>query len=218
MEVKNKPAITVETNRDIINVSHSEVAIQNKIILLRGVYVMLDSDLAELYHIENKQLKRQVRRNLSRFPSDFMFELSQKEHNDLIMNMVCQKGTSVSKTGGNKYPPFAFTELGVAMLSSVLKSEIAVQINVAIMRAFSAMKAYITQQNRRDSEIESLKARIDLLKNEREQDLENMNDLSESIRADIDNIYQAIADLSVKNETHKSTPTTRIGFKRSDEQ
>ena len=78
MEVKNKPAITVETNRDIINVSHSEVAIQNKIILLRGVYVMLDSDLAELYHIENKQLKRQVRRNLSRFPSDFMFELSQK--------------------------------------------------------------------------------------------------------------------------------------------
>ena len=78
MEVKNKPALTVETNRDIINVSHSEVAIQNKIILLRGVYVMLDSDLAELYHIENKQLKRQVRRNLSRFPSDFMFELSQK--------------------------------------------------------------------------------------------------------------------------------------------
>ena len=70
--------------------------------------------------------------------------------------MVCQKGTSVSKTGGNKYPPFAFTELGVAMLSSVLKSEIAVQINIAIMRAFSAMKAYITQQNRRDSEIESL--------------------------------------------------------------
>ena len=104
------------------------------------------------------------------------------------------------------------------MLSSVLKSEIAVQINIAIMRAFSAMKAYITQQNRRDSEIESLKARIDLLKNEREQDLENMNDLSESIRADIDNIYQAIADLSVKIETHKSTPTTRIGFKRSDEQ
>lgn len=116
----------------------SETAIQQKILVVRGIPVMLDSDLALLYQIETKNLKRQVRRNLNRFPSDFMFELSDEE----AINLRCQNVTS-STHGGNRYRSFVFTELGVAMLSSVLTSEVAVQVNIAIMRAFAAMKNYL---------------------------------------------------------------------------
>ena len=96
---------------------------------IRGKKVMLDRDLAELYHVETKQLKRQVKRNLSRFPKDFMFELTYEENNALR----CQNGTS-NRRGGNRYTTFAFTEQGVAMLSTVLSSELAIQMNINIMR------------------------------------------------------------------------------------
>ncbi len=93
---------------------------------------MLDSDLAELYSVETKALNRAVRRNLDRFPMDFMFELTDSE----LENLRCQFGTSSPKHGGRRYFPLVFTEQGVAMLSSVLKSKQAVQVNIEIMRAF----------------------------------------------------------------------------------
>jgi hypothetical protein len=190
----------------------SESTIQKQIYELRGIRVMLDSDLAALYQIETKNLKRQVRRNISRFPLDFMFELTAEESKALR----CQNVTT-NNHGGNRYPPMAFTELGVAMLSSVLTSEIAVQVNIAIMRAFSAMKEYLSRQSRMDVEIDSLKARMNLLVEEREMDLASFNDLSEEMRAEICCINQAIADLSVRIEEHKTKPHKKIGFKRRDE-
>lgn len=191
----------------------SESAIQQRIYDIRGVKIMLDSDLATLYQIETKNLKRQVKRNLSRFPSDFMFELTAEE----MKSLRCQNVTTNNR-GGNRYLPYAFTELGVAMLSSVLTSEVAVQVNIAIMRAFAAMKNYLTHQSHMDIEVESLKAKINLLAEERESDLESFNDLSEEMRAEISCINQAIAELSLKIENHKSKPRERIGFKRKNEQ
>ena len=113
------------------------VFIQNLIYEIRGKKVMLDFDLAKLYQIETKALKQAVRRNLERFPEDFMFSLSQEEYNKLIINIRSQFVTLGEGQGKYpKYAPFAFTELGVAMLSSVLKSEVAIKANIAIMRAF----------------------------------------------------------------------------------
>jgi len=106
--------------------------IENKIFQIRGKKVMLDSDLAELYDVETKQLKRQVRRNIERFPEDFMFELTQKEYQDFLR---CQFGT-LKRGEYSKYLPYAFTEQGVAMLSSVLNSKRAILVNIQIMRAF----------------------------------------------------------------------------------
>ncbi len=99
--------------------------ITGKIVMLRGMKVMLDRDLAELYGVETKVLKRQVRRNIDRFPSDFMFELTKDE----LTDWRCQFVTSNSDKMGLRYPPMAFTEQGVAMLSSVLNSKRAIQVN-----------------------------------------------------------------------------------------
>jgi phage regulator Rha-like protein len=111
-----------------------EEVILNKIYHIRGKKVMLDMDLAELYGVENKQLKRAVRRNITRFPEDFMFELQEEEFRDLRSHF----GTS--RWGGTRYPPMVFTEQGVAMLSSVLNSERAIQVNIRIMRIFTGMR------------------------------------------------------------------------------
>ena len=109
--------------------------IERSIFLIRGQKVMLDADLAELYGIETKLLNRAVRRNLSRFPQDFMLELTREE----VENLRFQIGTS-SRWGGRRYNPLAFTEQGIAMLSSVLRSPRAVQVNIAIMRAFVKLR------------------------------------------------------------------------------
>ncbi|MGB2662108.1 MAG: ORF6N domain-containing protein [Candidatus Omnitrophota bacterium] len=108
--------------------------IKGKIYQIRGRNVMLDKDLAELYGVETKQLTRQVRRNIDRFPNDFMFLLTKKE----VTNLRCQFGTS--SWGGMRYVPYAFTEQGVAMLSSVLNSKRAIKVNIQIMRAFVSLK------------------------------------------------------------------------------
>lgn len=112
----------------------------SKIFLLRGVRIMLDFDLAELYGTETKQLKRSVRRNPSRFPPDFMFELSAEE----LEILRCQIGTS--SWGGSRYPPMAFTAQGVAMLSSVLGTRKAIAVNIQIIRVFTRMKQWIVTQ------------------------------------------------------------------------
>lgn len=113
--------------------------IEAMIYTIRGQRVMMDSDLAELYGVETRALKRAVRRNLNRFPSDFMFEMSAEE----LKNWRYQFGTSNSIKMGLRVQPFVFTELGVAMLSSVLNSEQAITINISIMRIFAKLRSFL---------------------------------------------------------------------------
>ena len=115
--------------------------IESLIHVIRGQQVMLDSDLARLYGVETKRLKEQVKRNINRFPSDFMFELTQNETISLRSQIATSNKNGAR--GGNRYSPFAFTENGVAMLSSVLKSDTAIEVNIRIMRAFTAMRSFL---------------------------------------------------------------------------
>ncbi len=116
----------------------SEETILEKIHLIRGQKVMLDRDLAEMYGVEVKRLNQAVKRNATRFPEDFMFRLTQDENNFLRSQIV-----TLEKGKYSKYPPYAFTEQGVAMLSSVLNSETAIQVNIQIIRLFTKMKQLI---------------------------------------------------------------------------
>ena len=110
--------------------------IKKSILEIRGKKVMLDMDLAKLYEVETRVLKQAVRRNMERFPEDFMFELTEDEIHNLTSHFV------ISRWGGQRYKPFAFTEQGIAMLSSVLKSKTAIQINISIMRAFVMIREF----------------------------------------------------------------------------
>lgn len=187
------------------------VVIQNKIYEIRGQRVMLDFDLAALYQVETRVLKQAVRRNIERFPEDFMLQLSPEEANHLI---------NIGKSQ-NVIPPdynvgaagmFAFTEEGVAMLSGVLRSKSAVQANIAIMRAFVAMRNYITTTTTVTAELAEIRAKLTLLERADEDNAEAINDLSEDMRKELDNIYQAIAALSVKTPQARKQPRL-IGYK-----
>lgn len=114
--------------------------IERKIYLIRGHKVMFDRDLAELYEVPTRRLNEQVKRNISRFPSDFMFQLSHEEYE----NLRSQFAISSSGHGGRRYIPYVFTEQGVSMLSSVLNSERAVQVNIAIMRTFVKLRELLS--------------------------------------------------------------------------
>jgi hypothetical protein len=129
--------------------------IQNKIFEIRGCRVMLDFELAGLYNVETGALKRAVRRNIERFPADFMFELTNVE----LENLRCQIG--ISSWGGTRYLPFAFTQEGIAMLSSVLRSPTAIQMNIAIMRAFVMMRQMIIGYEELQQRIEQLEISTD---------------------------------------------------------
>jgi DNA-binding PadR family transcriptional regulator len=127
-------------------------SIENRIYLVRGQKVMLDADLAELYHVPTSRLNEQVKRNRKRFPSDFMFELKLDEANSLIS----QNAISNAGRGGRRKPTYAFTEQGVAMLSSVLKSDRAVHVNIAIMRAFIKLREIFATHRELAQKIEEL--------------------------------------------------------------
>ena len=131
--------------------------IAEKIYLIRGQKVMLDRDLAELYGVKTKQLKRAVRRNIERFPDDFMFELTKKELEDWRY----QFGTSNSVKMGLRYPPMAFTEQGVAMLSSILRSGRAVQVNIQIIRVFIKLRQIVLENEDIRKELGELKKQTD---------------------------------------------------------
>ena len=159
--------------------------IVTKIIFLRGEKVLLDRDLAELYGVETKQLKRAVRRNIKRFPEDFMFELSKEEWE----NLRCHFGTS--SWGGIRYAPMAFTEQGVAMLSSVLNSDRAIEVNIAIMRAFVQLRKMIASNDELVRKLRELEHRL------------------EKHDKDIGLIFEAIRELMTPPEK----PPKKIGFK-----
>jgi hypothetical protein len=137
---------------------------ERRILLIRGIKVMLSHDLAELYGVETKALNRAVKRNTERFPKDFMFRLSDKEWSDLR----CQIGTSSSKDkadikswGGSRVAPYAFTEQGVAMLSSILRSRRAALVNIAIMRAFVRLREMLLTNTELARKLAALESKYD---------------------------------------------------------
>jgi hypothetical protein len=132
--------------------------IEQAIVILRGQKVMLDSDLAALYGVPTRRLNEQVRRNLKRFPTDFMFELTPKE----IGALRSQFATSKHGRGGRRYAPLVFTEQGVAMLSSVLHSERAVQVNIEIMRAFVRLRRMLASHSDLARRLDALEQRYDI--------------------------------------------------------
>ncbi len=190
------------------NVGNSPITpVQNLIYEIRGKRVMLDFDLARLYQVETRILNQAVKRNIKRFPPDFMFQLSTEETKNMRSQFVtaCQRNTSA--------PPFAFTEQGVAMLSGLLKSDVAIAANIAIMRAFVQVREYLMTTSTLSAELKELRAKVDLLQLQQEENLTAVNDLSEDVRKDIDNLYLAIGELASRIEEKKNNPRPPIGFK-----
>ena len=162
--------------------------IQSRIYELRGMKIMLDFDLAILYEVETRTLKQAVKRNINRFPADFMFELDAIEIESLVSQNVIP---SKSNLGGAK--PFAFTEQGVAMLSAVLRSEKAVETSLAIMRAFVLMRQFALSHKELSEKLEALES---------------------SYNKKFDDIHQALRFLILKNEeSQKNQHRKKIGFK-----
>lgn len=168
----------------------SEELISNKIYFIRNQKVMLDRDLALLYGIETKRLKEQVKRNISRFPEDFMFELTKEE----FENWRSQFATSNSDKMGLRYLPMAFTEHGVLMLSSVLKSDKAIQTNIQIMRIFSKVRQML---------LDTTDLKIDILQIQKKLENHDKN---------IELVFSYLDELSEKKENE--TPRTKIGYKK----
>jgi len=166
--------------------------IMNKIYLIRGMKVMLDKDLAELYCVETKALKQQVKRNLNRFPGDFMFELTREEFDHLRSQIV------TSRWGGARYLPMVFTEQGVAMLSSVLRSDQAISVNIQIMRIFTKLREMLTDNMSLRLDIEEIKKRL------ANQD------------RNIELVFTYLDEMIERQEN--SIPRKQIGYKRKSEQ
>ncbi|MDR2919090.1 MAG: ORF6N domain-containing protein [Tannerella sp.] len=185
--------------------------IQNKIYEIRGQRVMLDFDLAEMYDVETRRLKEQVKRNIERFPDDFMFQLTKDEWTELIANCDnLPKGVKYSPV-----TPSVFTQEGVAMLSGVLRSPVAVQVNINIMRAFVAIRNVLAAAKKSD-QLPSLIDRIKALEEVSEETLAAINDLSEDNRKEFDDIYLALAELAAKHK-QVSKPRNPVGFRKTDD-
>ena len=189
--------------------SADELSIRKMIIEIRGVRVILDRDIAKLYGVTTGNLNKAVKRNMDRFPERYMFQLSHDEF------LLFQNG--ISSWGGTRTPPYAFTEQGVAMLSSVLHSPTAIQVSISIIDAFVALRAFVADNQLLRNEVKNIELQLKLLQSEQNQNLEAINDLSEDVRKEIADIYQAIAELSIKLNENKSTPRPKIGFKINDD-
>ncbi|MCR4799678.1 MAG: ORF6N domain-containing protein [Bacteroidales bacterium] len=183
--------------------------IKTKIYEFRGQKVMLDFDLALLYQVETKRLKEAVKRNIDRFPEDAMFVLTEDE----FLSLRSQFATS-NKRGGTRYMPFAFTELGISMLSSVLSSSIAVKINLQIMRTFIALKHYVVEKKTENLKIENLSLRIDKLNDYIENVLQTQNDINDDTAAQLELINQTLAELQTENTIRKEFAERKpVGFR-----
>lgn len=171
---------------------------------------MLDFDLAELYGVETRVLNQSVKRNSERFPSDFMFQLEKEEWEYMSSQIVMTSRLKRPKSS----PPFAFTEQGVAMLSGVLRSPIAIQVNIRIMRAFVAVRQYLAIQKQENGELE---ARIKQLEETFEESLRDRNEIDEDTRFRLDQIEEALAEMraDIRHLTKNGNPgrTEVKGFK-----
>ncbi|MEI6310882.1 MAG: ORF6N domain-containing protein [Bacteroidota bacterium] len=176
------------------NINLNERLLISKIFIIRGQKVMIDEDLAEMYGIETKRLNEQVKRNMLRFPEDFMFQITEFEY----QNLKSQNATS--SWGGRRKLPFAFTEHGVLMLSSVLNSTIAIEVNIKIMRVYTKLKEIM--MNHQDITLKLVTIEKQVLK------LDRRTELNEK---DINDIFDALNHLITKEE-EPSTPRNKIGF------
>ena len=188
--------IFMEYYLNVQTMSNEMILIQALIHEIRGKKVMLDFDLARLYQVETKALNQAVKRNLKRFPPDFMFQLTVDEFLSMRSRFVTASKRNTST------PPFAFTEQGVAMLSGLLKSDVAIAANIAIMRAFVQVREYLLAASSVSSELKELRAKVDLLASREDED-----------RGNIDTLYKAIGELAARLEDRKNEPRPRIGFK-----
>lgn len=197
----------------VITTNQQTDNIKDLIYEIRGQKVMLDHDLADMYEVEVSQLKRQVRRNIDRFPQDFMFELTSEE----VSALRCQNG--ILKTGRgqhSKYPPFAFTEEGVAMLSGLLRSKIAIQVNINIMRAFVAVRQAVLSLQTSELHFEQLSHKVDQLNAYVEEILHDQNDINdrqEQTNMEVAVQLEAINDALDQLRDTKASPRKLIGFK-----
>jgi len=166
----------------------SEETISNKIYFIRGQKVMLDFDLAALYEVETRRLNEQVKRNISRFPSDFMFRLTEIE----LENLMSQIATS--SWGGIRKSPFAFTEHGVLMLSSVLKSDKAIQTNIQIMRIFTKVRQML---------LDTTEIKVDILQIQKKLENHDKN---------IELVFSYLDELTEKKEDESER--VKIGYKK----
>ena len=201
---------TFTQNFKISGIMELEV-IKSKIYEIRGQKVMLDRDLAQMYGVETKNLNKAVKRNLERFEGeDFMFQLTKDEC------LRFQIGTLNGGRGQHlKYLPYAFTEMGVAMLSSVLHSDTAIIINRSIMRAFVIMRSYMSSVSAVTSELSELKERILTIEQTGKDNAEAISDLSEDIQKELDDIYLALSQLAARQKENDSLKERqKIGFKK----
>ena len=188
--------------------------IKRKIYEIRGRRVMLDSDLAGMYQVETKNLKRAVRANIERFPDDFMFELTKEEYDSLR----CKNFTLKSGRGQHsKYLPFAFTP----MLSGLLRSEIAVQANINIMRAFFQMQEALLIVSNTQLQLEQIRAEIKQLRTDMNDTLADQNDINELTRAQLEAISDALMELQNQGKNPLALPEigyTAIQKRREEEE
>jgi len=179
--------------------------IQDKIYEIRGVRVMFDFDLAVIYETPTKVLKQAVRRNMRRFPPDFMFELTKAEWREVVTN--CDH---IPETMKYSYiPPFAFTEHGVTMLSSVLKSDVAIDASILVVRAFVAVRNLVL--NSPVNEIKELQNEVKKLKQYVEEVFTDQNDINEDTRIQLELINESLAELQSKNKA-LNKPRNPIGY------
>ena len=204
--------------------------IKSKIFEIRGQKVMLDYDLAAMYGVETKRLNEQVKRNIERFPNDFMFQLTKEEweiltkqqiksqfvtadtpknQKDIILRSQFATAKSITKS---RSTPYAFTEQGVAMLSSVLHSPLAIQVNIGIIRAFVEFRRMTSTFSlpNSDADIVQLRKEFEELKLDIEDILHDQNDINESTRMQLDNISMVLAELQAKEPKQRSK--RKIGF------
>ena len=239
-------------NEITTNVASEVEVLKHHIYEVRGLRVMLDRDLAELYGVETKVLNQAVKRNIERFPEDFMFKLNKGEWvslrsqiatlkesttgadteeiddietslrsqivtlNDVKYDLKSQIVISNGRGQHSKYLPYAFTELGIAMLSSVLRSETAIQVNINIMRAFVAIRQAVSAWQGVNLKVEQLSHKVDQLNNYVEEILHDQNDINrmqEETNNEIALQIEAINDALNRLREKSSTPRKRIGFK-----
>ena len=198
--------LIIKANTDIEVIKH-------RIYEVRGMHVMLDRDLAELYGVETRALNQAVRRNIDRFPEDFMFVMTEDEMNAWKSQIVMSNSIRM----GMRRPPVVFTELGIAMLSSVLRSETAIQVNINIMRAFVMIRHAVAAWQDTNLKVKQLSHKVDQLNNYVEEILHDQNDINrmqDETNSEIALQIEAINDALDQLREKPSTPREQIGFKQ----
>ena len=227
----------MKSENEITTIGTSEVElIKHRIYEVRGLRVMLDRDLAELYGVETRALNQAVKRNIDRFPDDFLFRLNKNEWTFLKSQIVISNNDAttadnkdvatngdslksqivISNRGGDRALPYAFTELGIAMLSSVLRSETAIQVNINIMRAFVAIRHAVSAWQGVNLKVEQLSHKVDQLNNYVEEILHDQNDINrmqEETNNEIALQIEAINDALDQLREKPSSLRKRIGYK-----